>query len=88
MISETKLDSSFPVGQFLIYGFPEPYRLDRNSNGGGILLYIREGIPSKLIDTKMTVEGFFVEVNLREKSGLYAVFVIPKPLLYQVISMK
>ena len=35
-----------------------------------ILLYIREEFPSKLIDTKITVEGFFVEVNLRKKSGL------------------
>ena len=70
MISETKLVSSFPVGQFLIHGFSKPYRLDRNSNGSGILLYICEYIPSKLIDTKMTVEDFFVEINLRKKSGL------------------
>ena len=58
MISETKLDSSFPAGQFPIHGFFEPYRLDRNSNGGGILLYIREDIPPKLILNKMTIDGF------------------------------
>ena len=67
MISETKLDPSFPTGQFHIHGFSEPYRFDRNSSGGGILLYIREDIPSKLILTKMTIEGFFVEINLRKK---------------------
>ena len=55
MISQTKLDPSFPTGQFHINGFSEPYRFDRNSNGGGILLYIREDIPSKLILTKMTI---------------------------------
>ena len=33
-IQETKLDSSFPVSQFLIDGYSEPYRLDRNRNGG------------------------------------------------------
>ena len=38
MISETKLDESFPVGQFLIDGYSVPYRLDRDGNGGGILL--------------------------------------------------
>ena len=59
MISETKLDSSFPVGQFLIHGFSEPYRLDRNSNGGGILLYIREDVASELLHTKNDSEGFF-----------------------------
>lgn len=60
-----KMNLSFPVGWFLIHGFSELYKPDINSNGGGILLYIREDIPSKLIDIKMTVKRFFVEVNLR-----------------------
>ena len=42
MTSETKLDENFPVGQFLIKGFSTPFRLDRNSHGGGVLLYFRE----------------------------------------------
>ena len=45
MISETKIDDSFPIGNFLIHGFSPPYRLDRDSKGGGIMLYIREDIP-------------------------------------------
>ena len=49
MISETKLDESFPVSQYLIPGFEKPIRLDRSSSGGGIMLYIREGIPFKLL---------------------------------------
>ena len=60
MISETKLDSSFPKGQFHLHGFFEPYRLDRNGNGGGILVFIREDIPSKLTESKKKIEGFFV----------------------------
>ena len=52
MISETKLDSSFPKGQFHLHGFSEPYRLDRNGNGGGILVFICEDIPCKLIRIK------------------------------------
>ena len=80
MISETKLDPSFPTGQFHIHGFSEPYRFDRNCNGGGILLYIREDIPSKLIVTKMTIEGFFVENNLRKKDGSFAAHITPKNL--------
>ena len=31
------------------------------------LIEIVEDIPSKLILTKMTIEGFFVEINLRKK---------------------
>ena len=58
IISETILDPFFPTGQFHIHDFSEPYRFDRNGNGGGILMYIREDIPSKLILTKMTTEGY------------------------------
>ena len=82
MISETKLDASFPTGQFHIHGFSEPYRFDRNSSGGGILLYIREDIPSKFILTKMTIEGFFIEINLRKKRWLLCCSYNPKkPLI-------
>ena len=45
LVSETKLDDSFPSAQFLMSGFCKPYRLDGCSNGGGLILYIREDIP-------------------------------------------
>ena len=35
MISETKIEESFPNGNFIIEGFSIPYRLDRDSKGGG-----------------------------------------------------
>ena len=78
MISETKLDSSFPNGQFQIHGYSEPYRLDRNGNGGGILVFIREDIPTKLIDSQMKIEGFFIELNLRRKKWLLSCSYNPK----------
>ena len=31
LISEAKLDDSFPNGQFLIKGYSAPYRLDRDA---------------------------------------------------------
>ena len=59
MISETKIDSSIPIGQFLLNGYSTPFRLDRNAHGGGTLLYDREDIPSKLILVKENLcEGF------------------------------
>ena len=71
MISETKLDDSFPMGQFLIDNFSEPIRLDRNKNGGGILLYIREDIPSSILSFEtLPIEGFYVEINLHKKKWL------------------
>ena len=42
MVSETKIGNSFPVGNFVIDGFSRPYRLDRDSNVGGIMLYVGE----------------------------------------------
>ena len=44
LVSETKLDSSFPNAQFYMYGYTTPYRLDRNANGGGLLLYLRDDV--------------------------------------------
>ena len=35
--AETKLDSSFPMTQFLIPGFHHPFRLDINRRSGGII---------------------------------------------------
>ena len=66
MISETKIDESFPQGNFLIDGFSFPYRLDRDSKGGGIMLYIREDIPSNFVasDNK-PIESLYVELNLQ-----------------------
>ena len=36
LVSETKIDDSFHSGNFLIDRFSTPYRLDQNSNGGGL----------------------------------------------------
>ena len=73
MISETKIDDTFPESQFLIEGFSKPFRLDRTAKGGGILLYIREDIPCRCIrQTTLNniFEGFFVELNLKSKKWL------------------
>ena len=37
----------YPTGQFLTDSFNTPFRLDRNQFGGGLLFYVREGLPSK-----------------------------------------
>ena len=33
IITETKIDDSFPTSQFCIKGYSEPYILDRNKHG-------------------------------------------------------
>ena len=71
MISETKIDSSFPSVQFILAGYATPYRLDRNANGGGILLYVKEDITSKLLNTDLSIEGFFVGMRLRKQKWFF-----------------
>ena len=64
IISETKIVHSFPLGNFLIGGFSKTTKLDRDSLGGGILLYVREDIPSNLLEVeRKPIEGFYVEIN-------------------------
>ena len=46
MISETKLDETFLIDQFIIEGFSVLYRADQNGNGAEIMLFVREDIPS------------------------------------------
>ena len=73
VIEETKIDESFPEGQFLIPGYKKPYRKDRNRNGGGIIVYVREDIPSRKLDQfKLDddIEGIFIEINLRKSKWL------------------
>ena len=72
MISKTKLDSTFPSNEFTVEGYAAPIRFDKNGRGGGIILYIREDIPARLLKTSLpkNFEGFFVELNLRKKKIL------------------
>ena len=67
MLSETKLDSTFPSIQFLINGFSVPHRLDWNSKGGGVLLHVRDKIIVLLLNRyslPQHIEIFF-KLNLR-----------------------
>ena len=79
VVNETKLDDSFPTVQFTVNGFRTPYRLDRNRNGGGVIIYVREDIPSKEL-TKFNVavsdkhgplEVIFVELRIKNEKWLF-----------------
>ena len=66
MISETKIDESFPKRNFLIEGFSTPYRLDSDSKGGEIMLYVRADIPSNILAFEdKPIESLFIELNLQ-----------------------
>ena len=68
LVSETKLDQSFPPAQFYLKGFSQPpYRLDRTKEGGGLLLYIRNDITSKqLSPTFEGIECIIIKLIIRK----------------------
>ena len=68
-----KLESAFPSIQFLINGFSVPHRLDQNSKGSGILLYVRDKIivlPLNRYSLPPHIEILFFELNLRNRKWL------------------
>ena len=60
----------FPLHNFYSIGFRNHNRLDRCSNGGGILLYIRDDIPARLLSNSNKTLSIFVEINFRKKKWL------------------
>ena len=68
IVTETKLDDSFPKAQFCIAGFSIPYRLD-NRNGSGLMIYAGDDIPSKMFTKDNFPEdnkAAFIELNFRK----------------------
>ena len=73
MITETKVDSSFPKAQFKIEGFSMHFRVDRNRFHGGVLIYVQEDIPCKQLNKHKLpddIVGIFIEINLRKVKWL------------------
>ena len=79
LISETKIDSSFPDAQFSHGGYSKPHRKDRIlGGGGGLLLYVNDNIPSRQLTEHVIpddIEIMCVEINLKKQKwvllGIY-----------------
>ena len=81
VISETKLNESFPVGRFRIPGYTSLFRLDRDQQGGGIMVFIKEDIPVNFLsaDTK-PIESLYIELNFHERKWLLSCSYNPNTL--------
>ena len=77
MLSESKLDSSFPEAQFKIPGY-RIFRQDRDKYGGGFMFYINQKNPCKKIRTfqfTSSIEILTLEMNLgKEKLLIFATY--------------
>ena len=73
VVTETKLDHTFPEKQFLIPGYKKPFRADRNKDGGGVMVFVREDIPCDILlkhSIPVNIEAIFIEINLRKNKLL------------------
>ena len=69
VISETKPDETFPEDRFKIPDFTSHFRRDQNEFWGGIMVFVREDTPSKVIPS-LSIEGIIIELNFRKKKWL------------------
>ena len=70
VISEIKLDESFPNDQFEIPGYALPCHLDRNQFGGGIMFFLWEDIPCRVLSLHKSIESLFIELKFRQKKWI------------------
>ena len=69
LISETKVDESFPNQQFKINGY-KVFRKDRDRFGGGLMFYVNEQIPSKVLSLEsisMDIELTLLEFTVKNR---------------------
>ena len=57
LISETKIDGSFPSQQFAIDNY-KIFRRDRNCFGGGLMFYVNENIPCRELSPDQNDSNF------------------------------
>ena len=68
--NKTKLDKSFPSAQLHIEGYQYPaFRKDYNKNGGGKIMYVKEGLIAKrILEYKnINIETIGIEITLSNR---------------------
>ena len=86
-VSETKLSENFPDAQFYVerYNFP-PYHRDRNSNGGGLMVFMKKdlitGQIKELESTKTEINSLELTVS-KHKWIIFSVYLPPKTTNFQ-----
>ena len=68
-VGETKLDQSFPDAQFHIEGYQySTFRKDHKKNGGGKIVYVKEGlIPKRIMEYEnINIETICIEITIKK----------------------
>ena len=79
VLSETKLDESFPIAQLNLDGYEIRARRDRDKNGGGLIEFVRRGIICKRIsDIQLSFLECICSERTKSKSR-WLCFTISRP---------
>ena len=72
LLSETKIDESFPDKQFCLNNY-RIFRRNRNRYGGEVMFYVNENLPRKSLTTEIDnlPETIFLEVNVQSSKWLF-----------------
>ena len=76
MLSECKLDMSFPDTQFQIANYNNMFRKDRNKSGGGLFFYVNQDLNCKIVNTynfPTDIEILHLELALTKRKWLILV---------------
>ena len=88
-LSEVKLDSSFPDSQFIVENYVNPgeYRKDRTKNGGGIIIFIKRGIPCQRLKRMEphNLEVICIEITIKDRKwAIVSVYQTPNYITVKV----
>lgn len=72
ILTEIKLDDTFPTVQLLLSGFSKPCKLGRNRSRENVLIYICENIQSKLLDKRVNsfLDTTFWNISLTSQADI------------------
>ena len=84
VLSETKLENSFPCAQFQISNYEIRARRDRDKYGGGLTEFVKKGLICKRLKTLETVNSECICSELTISDKKWVCFSVYAPLLKKI----
>ena len=79
-VTETKLGENFPDAQFYVEGYNlTPYRRDRNTNGGGLMVFIRKDLITRRIKELESTKTEVISLELTVSKRKWIIFSVYRP---------
>ena len=85
------VDETFSKNEFLMEGYKKPYRLDKSKYSGGLMVFIKSHIPSKLLSDFCLPQDFqaiHFEISLKNRKWLVVSLYNPDKTLGNIFPTK